>query len=145
MKDESNLAGHWTDEELVAHLYGVGPQKEHLEQCAECQNRFSSMLANRNMLESSAPQKDVSVEFLAGQRRRIYARLTEPQHWPLRRWASAATAVLIMGGGMLVYQQQHHHMVDNRISDAQLAADVSRMAADAEPESTAPLQALFEE
>jgi predicted anti-sigma-YlaC factor YlaD len=144
MKDESNVSGHWTDEELVAHVYGVGPEKGHLDQCAECQGRFASMLAHRNMLERSAPQKDVSVEFLAAQRRSIYARLTISQHWPLRRWASVATGVLIMGGGMLVYQQQRH-MVDNRISDAQLAADVSRMAADAEPDSTAPLQALFEE
>jgi hypothetical protein len=35
--------------------------------------------------------------------------------------------------------------VNRHVSDAQLAQDVSCMATDAEPPSTAPLRALFEE
>ena len=30
MSVESNVSGHWTDEQLIAHLYGIGPEDRHL-------------------------------------------------------------------------------------------------------------------
>ena len=64
----------------------------------------------------------------------------------MRRWASAAATLLVLGGGLMVYEEHHEQAVMNdKISDAQLAAQVSSMALDSEPQSTAPLQALFEE
>jgi hypothetical protein len=46
----------------------------------------------------------------------------------------------------LFYEQKHQRdLANDRVSDAQLAQDVSRMAQDSEPQPTAPLQALFEE
>ena len=29
MSVESNVSGHWTDEQLIAHLYGIGPEDRH--------------------------------------------------------------------------------------------------------------------
>jgi hypothetical protein len=53
--------------------------------------------------------------------------------------------VLVAAGGFVVYDQRfRHETVDRQVSDVQLARDVSCMAADSEPRSTAPLRALFE-
>ena len=146
---ESKVSGHWTDEQLIEHLYGVGCEDPHLHACAACQARLSSMQAQRQALDGAASHEDVSFEFLAAQRRKIYAMLTEPRRFwsdgQLRRWASAAATILILGGGLLVYEDHKQQSVDNKISDAQLAREVSSMAQESEPQATAPLQALFEE
>jgi hypothetical protein len=151
MSIESNVSGHWTDEQLIAHLYGVGPQGLHIEECAHCQARLLGMQSHRQAAEElvSAPG-DVGFEFLAAQRRKIYEKLTEPVRWwsqlQLGRWASAAAALLVLGGGLLIFEQDRKPpAVPNNISDAQLAQDVGRMAENSEPPATAPLQALFEE
>jgi len=144
----SNVSGHWTDEQLIQHLYGVGPHEGHLEGCRECQDRLSSMRSmRRDREQSTSSDAEVSFEFLAAQRRKIYNRITEPARWwshlELRRWASVTATLFVLGGGLLFYKENHKQV--NNISDAQLAQDVSHMAEDAEPSATAPLQALFEE
>jgi hypothetical protein len=146
---ESKVSGHWTDQQLIEHLYGVGAEDRHLNGCAECQGRLNSMQARRQAVDRTAPEGDVSFDFLAAQRRKIYARLTEPRRFwsqgQLRRWASAAATILVLGGGLLVYEDHKQQSMDNKISDAQLAQEVSSMAQESEPQPTAPLQALFEE
>ncbi len=147
----SNLSGHWTDEQLIEYLYGVGPEESHLNDCRDCQARLSSMQAKRRSVEfSPASDREVRFDFLAAQRRKIYARLTESAPWwsglQPRRLASAAAAVLVLGGGVLFYEENHRQqMMENKVSDAQLAQQVSSMADEAEAQPTAPLQALFEE
>jgi anti-sigma factor RsiW len=145
---ESKLSGHWTNEQLIEHLYGVAAD-QHLDACPDCQARLSSMQARRQAVETNSSEDDASFEVLAAQRRRIYARLSEPRpFWSdarLRRWASAAAMIAVLGGGFLVYEDHKQQVMDNKISDAQLAQEVSSMAQESEPQPTAPLQVLFEE
>ena len=109
------------------------------------------MQASRHAIEAlHSPDAQVSFDALAAQRRQIYARLSKRQSWWMgshfRRWASAVATVLVLGGGLMVYEETRPQPVANEtISDAQLAQEVSGMAQDSEPPSTAPLQALFEE
>ncbi|HEX3682401.1 MAG TPA: hypothetical protein VHU83_07645 [Bryobacteraceae bacterium] len=151
MSVESKVSGHWTDEQLIAHLYVVGPQDLHVENCALCQGRLLALQSHRQAAEDLASSAgDVSFEFLTAQRRKIYGMLTEPVRWSahlqLRRWASAAAGLLILGGGLLIFEQDRRPpAVPNNISDTQLAQEVGRMAENSEPPATAPLQALFEE
>lgn len=150
MSIESKVSGHWTDEQLIAHLYGVGPQDPHVDNCADCQARLLAMQSQRKAEELAASPGEVGFEFLAAQRRQIYAKITEPARWwsrlQLRRWASAAAGLAVIAGGLLIVEHDRKPpVVPNNISDAQLAQDVSRMAEDSEPPATAPLQALFEE
>ena len=147
MNIESKLSGHWTDDQLIAHLYGVGPDDGHLSDCLNCQSRLSVIEERQEALRSS---EEVSLELLAAQRRRIYAKLVGPAHgWPgshLRRWASAGVALFVLGGSVLYYEEhQRQQTANNMLSDAQLAQDVSRMSENPEAQPTAPLQALFEE
>jgi predicted anti-sigma-YlaC factor YlaD len=151
MNIESKLSGHWTDEELIEHLYGVGPDPRHLEDCRQCRERLSAMLAARRVVERQEPaSKQVPFDLLASQRRSIYARIGQMRRWQpgvgLRRWAATGAMIALLGGGAFLYEQnQREKAVEKRLTDAQLAQEVSRMAQDSEPLPTAPLQQLFEE
>jgi hypothetical protein len=51
MNVESNLSGHWTDEQLIQHLYGIAPEEQHIEVCAYCRDRLADMIAARRMVD----------------------------------------------------------------------------------------------
>lgn len=143
------MTAHWTDEQLIAHLYGIGPDDRHVESCAQCQARLSDMQFHRQAIERDASSEELDSALLAAQRREIHRRIAEPVRWwshlEPRRWAAAAVGLLVLAGGLLVFDEHRKPAPPNNISDAQLALDVSRMAEDPEPPATAPLQALFEE
>lgn len=148
MSMESARSRHWTDDELIDHVYGIGPQNGHLNVCNECRNRLAAMEARRAM--SVTAGTEISHDFLAAQRRSIYARIAEPVRWwrnfHVRRWASALATGSLLAAGLLYYEDtQRQTQVQDKLSDAQLAQDVSNMAQDPEPSPTAPLQALFEQ
>lgn len=151
MNIESKSSGHWTDDQLIAHFYGIEPavgnDDRHLESCSDCKTRLQGMLARRAEIRESADEVDPV--FLAEQRRRIYARLTQPIHWwqttSLWRWASAGAATAALGTGLLLFSDGNHlSKPDANVSDAQLAQEVSAIAGDTEAPPAAPLKALFE-
>lgn len=149
MSMKSMPSGHWTDDQLIEYIYGVGPDDAHLGVCGDCRARLSKMEALRGAL-NVAVDKEVSHEFLAAQRRSIYARITQPiywwQHFRLRRWASALATGGLLAAGLVYYENlPRQNELRDQISDAQLAQEVSSMAQDPEPTPTAPLQGLFEE
>lgn len=148
----SKLSEHWTDEQLIEHLYGVGPEDGHLQVCGECQARLSGAQSVRLRLETdlASDGEPAGYDFLMAQRRRIYARLSEPaKSWigvSVRRWAPVFAMLVALAGGLIVYDHGfRQERLDRRVSDTQLAREVSCMAADSEPQSIAPLHALFEE
>jgi predicted anti-sigma-YlaC factor YlaD len=147
---QPKMSGHWTNDQLVAHLYGVGPESDHLAECSVCRSRLAAMQSHRELLEFPARQQaEVSAEFLAAQRRQIYARIEQPMLWwsgvQMRRWASAAATLLVLSGGLVVYEEHHRQAaMKDSVSDAQLDAEVSNMSQDVELTSTRPLRALFQ-
>jgi hypothetical protein len=151
MNIESNLSGHWTDEQLIEHLYGIGPNNGHLDGCGECRSRLSAMQAARRAVEgNSSAAEQVPFDLLAAQRRNIYARIDRLPRWELglrvRRWVAAGAMIVLLSGGALMYERaQEQQASHNKITDAQLAQQVSQIATDSEPGATAPLQQLFDE
>jgi hypothetical protein len=137
---------HWTDEQLVAHLYGVGPEDGHLNDCAACRLRINDMQANRQSFEAlRGTDEDVTFELLARQRRAIYSGLRRKQSvFGMGRWASATAMVAVVAGAIIVIEerQQAEH---RQISDAQLVEEVSQMAQDPTPTAVAPIEGLFQE
>lgn len=137
---------HWTDEQLLAHLYGVGPEDGHLNDCAACRQRITEMQANRQSFEAlRGTDDDVTFEFLARQRRAIYAGLGRKRSFfAVGRWASALAMVAVVAGAIIVIEERQQ--ADNRqISDAQLVEEVSQMAQDPTPTAIAPIEGLFQE
>ena len=76
--------GHWTDDQLLQTIYGIGPSDNHLNDCADCNARLVAMQANRENVERAAAF-DVTSDFLAAQRRAIYKKVDQPVRW----WNSA--------------------------------------------------------
>ena len=156
MSIASRSKSHWTDEQVIEHLYGIGPEDGHLASCLECRDRVAVMQARWRSIEEGTGD-EVSFEFLAAQRRKVYARLADQVGWrrifQMRRWVPAAMALFAIGAGLAVFEEthpfglgdSHGQVVDSNISDAELASEVSRFADGSEPKATAPLQALFEE
>jgi hypothetical protein len=149
MNIRSIQSGHWTDDELLATIYGIGPENGHLAECAECASRLKALQSARANIEQLAASEEPDSLFLAAQRRAIYARLSQPAHWwntfSIRRWAAGVASVTILCGGAFIYNQNRQQtLAQERVNDAKLMQEVAAMADDSGSQSMAPLQALFE-
>jgi hypothetical protein len=150
MNIRSSQSGHWTEDELLAFHYGIGPSGNHLDDCSECQSRLAAMRLNRERIENAASVAGgVEASFLAAQRRAIYQRMEEPVRWwnalPVRRWAAGVATACVLAGSLVVYEHNREaQLAQERISDAKLAQEVAMMAQDTGVSSMAPLEGLFE-
>jgi len=131
---------HLSADELIDALYGVG-QRDHLDACAECSGRLRQLLAMR---AAAAKPAAPSREFLAAQRRNIYARMGEQ---PASKWgwapALAAAAVVIAAGVFSLRPQAG--VVHQEIDQAQLFSDVYSMQQSMEPIAAQPIDAIFDQ
>jgi hypothetical protein len=141
---------HLNDQELLDRLYGLADPGEHLSSCSDCSTRWEEMRARKAQL-SAAPE--VSADFLAAQRRAIYARLGERPRSNYR-WVSAVAAAGLIVGVFFVNRPvaplpdtktQIHSAAPSDAGDAQLFAEVYSMRDSTESRAAAPIRALFEE
>lgn len=135
---------HWTDDDLLNALYGIGPEDGHLKECAECRGRWSELHARRSDL-TKAP--DLSSDFLAAQRRSIYRKLDRAPR-RMVQIAPAFVALLMLVIGLFLVRPSGSPSTpastEPGISDAQLYSDISSMMQNPEPEAGKPIHALFE-
>lgn len=138
---------HPTTDEFVDRLYGVNrpmEQSEHLDQCPECAERFEQFREQRARAARALP---ASQEFLAAQRRDIYARMGERPGVRLP-WAPAlAAAVCLLAVGVFSHRpsQAVKPVVAVAAADTQVFSDVYSMEQSVEPNAAKPIQALFEQ
>lgn len=130
---------HWTETDFRNWTYGLREQDQHVAECPECRTSLERLAKQR---ERIIAEPEVSPEFLAAQRRRIYQRLEE-HRWnnlPLR-WVLSAAMLLVMVAG-ITFQQLHKPPA--AISDEQLFSDLSSIEQTAEPKAIQPIHNLFE-
>ena len=134
--------GHWSEQDFINDIYGIGPADRHLEACAACRDRKAWMRARKELLirEPQLPE-----EFLAAQRRAIHQRLQQPSR-PVSRLAPVF-AVLVLAIGVFLMRQSPPPapQQDQASSDAQLFSDIYALEQSSEPRAAAPVRALFEE
>src|ERR1700730_15102195 len=105
---------HWTETDFQNWLYGLRDEDQHLTECAECQGEMERLKRERHRI---AAQPEVSHEFLAAQRRRIYQRLEQPRRNTLAlRWVLSAATLLLMILG-ITFQQLALHKNPSVMSD----------------------------
>jgi hypothetical protein len=135
---------HLSEDSLLDAIYGIATKdaEAHLGVCAECARRLSDWHRTRS---GEAESADISVEFLAAQRRQIYARIERPSR---KQWlwapglAACALAIVIFAYHP---SQQTPRDTHADLSDAQLFGEVYSMEQSLEPAAAAPARALFEE
>jgi hypothetical protein len=134
---------HWSDEQLVARLYGIGPEDGHLDVCPSCAKRWEAM---RCRYESLRPAGiDLSDEYLAAQRRAIQARLGERRH-TLPRVLVPVLVTLLLAMIVIVYRPvPTPPPAEVKVSDSQLFDDVFKRVSGTEPSAIGPIRSLFEE
>lgn len=132
---------HWSDDELIDELYGVGPGDGHLGECEECQTRRQRLQAAR---ERTLEPVAVSEEFLSRQRRAFHQRLEKRER--AARWyrlapAALATAAVVVLA-VALYRPAPAPVAEP--NDAQLFAESYSMVASDEPEAVQWVHGLFE-
>jgi hypothetical protein len=138
---------HLSDDALLDGLYGLTDHEPHLRECAICAERFSEWRRKRESLAGAAGlSTEVSSDFLAAQRRKIYERLERPESKRLR-WAPALAMACLMAVGALVYHPATPPAPQQRgdVSDSQLFSDAYSIDQSLEPSAAAPIHALFED
>ena len=132
---------HWSEDDFVNALYGVGPEDEHLGECADCRGRWTQMTAQR---AEAMRQPEVSHEFLAAQRRNIYRRLDRRRPGRVARLTPAFAAFAALLIGFYFFRPSPAPApAPLQMSDAQLAEIISVEQA-SEARAAKPIEALFE-
>jgi anti-sigma factor RsiW len=138
---------HLSDDAFLDALYGLTDGEPHLRECPMCAQRLSEWRRKRESLTAAADVSvDVSSDFLAAQRRKIYERLERPEPKRLR-WAPALAMACLVAVGVLVYHPATPPAPQQRadVSDSQLFSDAYSMDQSLEPSAAAPIHALFED
>jgi hypothetical protein len=132
---------HWSDDELISRLYGVGPQDGHLEECEDCGQRWRRFLAAR---ERILKPPEVSQELLLRQRRRIYEKLEESEESRAWSFAPALAVAIMLVLAFVVSGPTPSPEPSLASSDAQFFSEIYSLVNTAEPQATEPIRGLFE-
>jgi hypothetical protein len=92
----------------------------------------------------AAQPVEVSYEFLAAQRRDIYARMGEKPQGRMKWVPALAAAAFLVAAGVFVHHPAEQ-VAKPEIVDAQLFADVYSMEQSMEPLAAKPIHALFDQ
>jgi hypothetical protein len=150
------MSGHLKTDDLVNRLYGLeeqpgADQDAHLASCLDCRARWEEMRAVKGGFSTLEP---LPSDFLAAQRRMIYARLGEEPRTRMA-WAPALAAVALLAIGVAVYRplsapapglgrgHESSRPAQTDAADAQLFSEVYSMEQSMEPSVAAPIHTLF--
>lgn len=143
---------HWTDDELLDHVYGVGPADGHDLECAECRERIAAMHARRAARVGAPPDEApwMPEEFLRVQREAIAQRVAAGPARELSWWRPPVwAAVMVVAAMTLSWPQPAREKltaggaVPN--SDAGMYLEIYQTISTEEPRALAPMHSLFEE
>jgi len=150
-------AEHISLDRLVDAYYeacdDAGAVRAHLATCESCSERWNDLARKRS---AAAQPIEVSAEFLAAQRRRIYERIEQPAPKRWRVWVPTAATAALLTAAIFVFrpvpetprpevQLSSKAALRPEINDAQLFSEVYSLDQTYEPSAAAPIQALFVE
>ena len=139
---------HLSEDALLDAVYGIAGSAAdaHLRRCADFAQRLHEWHEKRAAVVEHVESVEISNDFLAAQRKKIYGRIERPsrKHW---LWAPGLVAAGALAIGVFVYHPapKEHPQRTVEISDAQLFGEVYSMEQSLEPTAAAPARALFEE
>mgnify|MGYP000881337666 FL=1 len=91
---------HWTDEDLLTRLYGLDARPHlapaHLDECAECAERWARVSSARAEVLAAASSAACSEEELRAQRAAVWNRIERPGHVRLLRAVPALATCCVL-------------------------------------------------
>ena len=133
---------HWTDEDFVDRLYGVGPANDHLEACEPCRRQWERYLRRRQSLRAATPE--IAPDLLAAQRNAVLVRLQDRPH-PFRFGLLPSFAALLLVMVILtVFRPAPQPRSVLAPPDTELYEDVFSLVSSTSPSAVEPLESLFE-
>lgn len=137
---------HYSDDELIARLYELGPEDGHLVECDKCNGRWRELLARRDQLRATVAPDEAE---LARQRQAVLEAISRPAR---RRWlpyamAAGAAAAVVLAVSLSIPKpggQPPSPKTPPGLSDADLLAEVYTLVYHPEPAGLEPVRALFE-
>jgi len=135
---------HYSDDDLVARLFGLGSADTHLDNCEMCRQRWNKVQERHQVLH--AADIDVPMEQLAAQRRAIYARVDQKSRNLRTAWLPLPVAALVLVLlAFTFFKPAFHQQPVDAISDDAALQDVFTVASRIDPAGLEPVQSLFEE
>ncbi|MBI3208643.1 MAG: hypothetical protein HYZ37_07055 [Candidatus Solibacter usitatus] len=140
------MSKHWTESDFLNHLYEIGPEDNHVNECPECRRRREEWLAARKNITR---EPDLPAGMLAAQRECLYARMAKRPVAPyFMRWspaiAVAGVALFVVLWQMPVRRSAPLQNAYAGLSDAQLMTEIYKTVYDSEPDAMEPLHGLFQ-
>lgn len=133
---------HWSDEEILADLYGVGPMAGSLDECADCLRRRQSMRRRQEELRAAAAEP--SETFFAAQRQAVMARVAYRPRFSSWQLVPGLAAVVLLVLAIFFNRPLPTVRPAPEASDAQLLEDVFSIVARSEPAPVEPVRGLFQ-
>ena len=161
MRPETNdmirgeAGGHISANVMIDVFYGIAEDsslaamREHLAECSLCSERWNELAGRRS---ASVQPVEVSPEFLAAQRRRIYERMERVGSGRWKIWVPAAAIAAALTAAVFTFRPMpENNAMESRVetqfevNDSQLFSEVYTLEQSYEPSAVASMQALFVE
>ena len=139
---------HWSEDELLDQLYGVGPDDNHLSGCAECTARLRMLEAQRTVVTTNHEATPVDAALLVRQRTAVMDRIEQSTDssgfWRMTTAFAAAAAMIV---GFAIYQPPLPKPVVTQTasSDTQFFSEIYSEVEQTEPRAVKPMRRLFQE
>jgi hypothetical protein len=139
------MSKHWSNEDLINRLYGIGPDDSHLHECEECRVRWLQVQASRSIV---LQEPRVAPDFLVRQREAIEHRLNSEQShsWGFRLApAMAALGVVVLGLVLSQPTPAPQPTLASVSPDSEFYTEIYAMVESSEPWVAESMYGLFEE
>jgi hypothetical protein len=132
---------HYSDDDLVALLLGLGPADTHLENCELCSERWKKF---QKVHQLRRAEIEVTADLLAAQRRAVYARVEQKPGKLRSAWLPLPVAALLVLLIITVFRPASQKITADVISEDKALQDVFTVASRIDPAGLKPVKSLFE-
>ncbi len=143
------MSKHWSDEDLINSMYGIGPEDSHLTGCEDCRSRWLRIQARRREALRSV---EIPPSLLGAQREAIRNRVAgrSARGWTFRVSPVFAVLALVILSVILTRPVPEPPTIAQNLTQQQPKNDeffteVYSMVESPEPWATEAMYGLFEE
>jgi hypothetical protein len=132
---------HYSDDDLVALLLGMGPADAHLANCELCSGRWRKF---QKVHQLRRAEIEVPADLLAAQRRAVYARVDQKPGKFRSAWLPLPVVALLVLLIIAVFRPASQKITTDVISEDKALQDVFTVASRIDAAGLKPVKSLFE-